>query len=188
MSTLTALPVAVAATPAAASSTAIGPARTTTTPLDTAVRPARNPTHSGESSARPREEPLMKPLDAAVLPAPERSVRPPEPAQARETERRGHGEVITAGSLRGLDPRGDGPGDAGAMSGGAGFAVPAPDSPKRSSAAGMPNFLARQEVNAMIRKLRQSVSLWERIQNVGVDEQRLEQVRDELLSHRQLIR
>ena len=40
----------------------------------------------------------------------------------------------------------------------------------------------------MIRKLRQSVSLWKRIQNVRVDDQRLEQVRDDLLSQQQLIR
>jgi hypothetical protein len=52
----------------------------------------------------------------------------------------------------------------------------------------MPNYLAQKEVSAMIRKLRQGASLWRRIQSVRVDEQRLEQVRDQMMSNQQLIR
>jgi hypothetical protein len=141
--------------------------------------PARIPIHS-------REETLMKPLDAAISPAPERSIRPSEPRLSDDGQR-GHGQLIFAGSLRALDAA-TGPGGnvaEGIGSEAAGSARPAPE---QAAAAAMPNFLDRQEVNAMIRKLRQSVSLWKRIQNVRVDDQRLEQVRDDLLSHQQLIR
>jgi hypothetical protein len=110
----------------------------------------------------------MKPLDSAVRPAPEQSIRPgfrpTEPAppvpQARQEP---HGELITAGSLDGL----------------AGSAKPGP---------AMPNFLEREEVDFVIRKLRQGYSFWKRIQGTTIDEQRLDEARDELLAYRQLIR
>ncbi|TJY70019.1 hypothetical protein E4J89_07455 [Arthrobacter sp. CAU 1506] len=193
------------------------------TPLDSAMLPAQNPKHS-------REEILMKPLDAALAPAPERSIGPTE-APLSDAGRFGHGQLISAGSLRDLDAatgRGDsvsavdGSEAAGSLRSGvdeiadsawssageaADSAWPSVDeladsswtwrdrtvdstrpAPEHAATAGMPNFLDRQEVNAMIRKLRQSVSLWKRIQNVRVDDQLLEQVRDDLLSHQQLIR
>jgi hypothetical protein len=125
----------------------------------------------------------MKPLDAATSPAPERSIRPTEPRPSDEGQY-GNGQLITAGSLRQLDA---GIAETGADEEGANFHQPVPDH-ELPAAAAMPNFLDRGEVNAMIRKLRQSVSLWKRIQNVRIDDQRLEQVRDELLSHQHLIR
>jgi hypothetical protein len=142
----------------------------------------------------------MKPLDSAVLPAPERSLRPPEQEQesaepqaafsadsrlpsrteSRPTGRNaGRGELITAGSLRDLD------------------GTDAPESAvdndvEESESVGtentVPNYLAQKEVSAMIRKLRQGASLWKRIQSVRIDEQRLEQVRDQMMSNQQLIR
>ncbi|MGM0930346.1 MAG: hypothetical protein ACQEXN_11630 [Actinomycetota bacterium] len=148
-------------------------------PLDAAMFPARIPTHS-------REETLMKPLDAAISPAPERSIRPSEPRSSNEGQH-GHGQLISAGGLRDLDAA-TGPGGSVAEASGSKAVGSAGAAPEQAAAAAMPNFLARQEVNAMIRKLRQSVSLWKRIQNVRVDDQRLEQVRDDLLSHQQLIR
>ncbi|MFT4468964.1 hypothetical protein ACMX2H_03545 [Arthrobacter sulfonylureivorans] len=188
----------------------------------------------------------MKPLDAALAPAPERSIGPTE-APLSDAGQFGHGQLISAGSLRDLDAatgRGDsvsavaGSEATGSIRSGvdeaAGSirsAVDASDdefsdsawsevgefadsvlrpsageaadsvrawrnrtvdstrpAPEQAATAAMPNFLDRQEVNAMIRKLRQSVSLWKRIQNVRVDDQLLEQVRDDLLSHQQLIR
>ena len=117
----------------------------------------------------------MKPLDSAVRPAPEQSIRPDvhpviaaQPPQLASQESRGrgqepHGELITAGSLDGLDAT-TGPG------------------------AAMPNYLEREEVNIVIRKLRQSYSFWKRIQGTRIDEQRLDEARDELLAYRQLIR
>ncbi len=135
----------------------------------------------------------MKPLDAAISPAPERSIRPsePRPPEPRLSDegQRGHGQLISAGSLRDLDAAA-GPGGSvaeGAGSEAADSAWPAPD-PEQAATAGMPNFLDRRGVNVMIRKLRQGVSLWKRIQNVRVDDRRLEQVRDDLLSQQQLIR
>lgn len=142
----------------------------------------------------------MKPLDSAVLPAPERSLRPPEQkqesaepqaalpanplsksgAKSRSDEQKAdHGELITAGSLRELD--------------GTNALESAVDNDVTTSeSAGaentMPNYLARREVSAVIRKLRQGASLWKRIQSVQIDEQRLEQVRDQMMSNQQLIR
>ncbi|EMY34408.1 hypothetical protein D477_009775 [Arthrobacter crystallopoietes BAB-32] len=126
----------------------------------------------------------MKPLDTAVRPAPEQSIRP-EPSvreqdvRTEQTVRAGEsgrrtpashdrtpehrGELITAGSLDGIDGSG-------------------------STGPAMPNYLEREEVNAVIRKLRQSYSFWKRIQSVTIDEQKLEEARDELLAYRQLIR
>ncbi|NMR28814.1 hypothetical protein [Crystallibacter degradans] len=142
----------------------------------------------------------MKPLDSAVLPAPERSLRPPKqkqesaepqavlyadsralsPTESRRDEQNaGPGELITAGSLRELD--------------GISASEPAVDDDVEESDSvrtenTMPNYLAQKEVSAMIRKLRQGASLWKRIQSVRVDEQRLEQVRDQMMSNQQLIR
>jgi hypothetical protein len=196
MSIRTAFPPALPAASAGSLTTVRGSVPAAETPLDSAsaMLSARNP-------ARSREETLMKPLDAAISPAPEQSIRPPEPrrAEARLSDarlsnegRRGHGQLISAGSLRDLDaaagPEGsvaEGADSAAVASDAADLAWPAPE---QAAVAAMPNFLDRQEVNAMIRKLRQSVSLWKRIQNVRVDDQRLEQVRDDLLSHQQLIR
>ena len=174
MSSLTAFFPAYVAAPSAASNAAKASLGVPENPLDSAMLPARNPTHT-------REETLMKPLDAAVMLAPERSIRPSQPAEATRDEQRGHGQLISAGSLRDLDV------GVAAEGNDADQPAPAPGHEYADDAA-MPNFLDRQEVNAMIRKLRQSVSLWKRIQNVRVDEQRLEQMRDELLSHQQLIR
>ena len=191
MSTFTAFPSAPAAALARALRTVKESIPAADIRVESAMLPARIRTHS-------REETLMKPLDAAIAPAPERSIRPAEPTLSDEGQR-GHGQLISAGSLRDLDGAA-GPG--GSVAEGAGSEqaadsvrpVPqqatesAPPAPEQAAAAAMPNFLDRQEVNAMIRKLRQSVSLWKRIQNVRVDDQRLEQVRDDLLSHQQLIR
>jgi hypothetical protein len=117
----------------------------------------------------------MKPLDSAVRPAPEQSIRPAlrpteaaSPAQqaSPESPARGqepHGELIIAGSLNGLDG-------------------------SARSGEPMPSYLEREEVNFVIRKLRQSYSLWQRIQGTSIDEQRLDEARDELLAYRQLIR
>jgi len=121
----------------------------------------------------------MKPLDTAVRPAPEHAIRPEQAVRCDQAGRPGKsgpqspaaydrapkhcGELITAGSLDGID------GSAGAGS-------------------AMPNYLEWEEVNAVIRKLRQSYSFWKRIQSVTIDEQKLEEVRDELLAYRQLIR
>jgi hypothetical protein len=142
----------------------------------------------------------MKPLDSAVLPAPERSLRPPEQKQESadsqavlsadslstfraesrpDTQNADHGELITAGTLRELD--------------GTNAARAAiDDDVVAGESAGaentMPNYLAQKEVSAMIRKLRQGASLWRRIQSVRIDEQRLEQVRDQMMSNQQLIR
>ncbi|AUI50655.1 hypothetical protein [Arthrobacter crystallopoietes] len=142
----------------------------------------------------------MKPLDSAVLPAPERSLRPPEqkqesaepqvvlsaepiamsPADSRsDGQNAGHGELITAGSLRDLD-------GTNAFGPTADDDVTATDSARAENI--MPNYLAQKEVSAMIRKLRQGASLWKRIQSVRIDEQRLEQVRDQMMSNQQLIR
>lgn len=244
MSTLTAFPSAHVAAPAGAATTAMGSVPAVETHLDSetfpdfAMLPAQNPNHS-------REEILMKPLDAALAPAPERSISRTD-APRSNAGQLGHGQLISAGSLRDLDAatgRGDSV-SAGAGSEAAGSTRssirsgvdevagstwsatseaarsirsgvdeaadsirPGPDefsdsswawrdrtvnstrpAPEQAATAAMPNFLDRQEVNAMIRKLRQSVSLWKRIQNVRVDDQLLEQVRDDLLSHQQLIR
>jgi hypothetical protein len=110
----------------------------------------------------------MKPLDSAVRPAPEQSIRPDfrqaEPSlPAPQTSQEPHGELITAGSLDGLD----------------GSAKPGP---------GMPDFSVREEVDFVIRKLRQVASFWKRIQGTTIDEPRLDEARDELLAYRQLIR
>lgn len=117
----------------------------------------------------------MKPLDSAVRPAPEQSIRPDvypmkaaQPPRQASHESRGrgqesHGELITAGSLDGLDG-------------------------STSPGSAMPNYLEREEVNIVIRKLRQSYSFWKRIQGTSIDEQRLDEARDELLAYRQLIR
>lgn len=117
----------------------------------------------------------MKPLDSAVRPAPEQSIRPDihpkvaaQSAQQASHEFRGrgqepHGELIIAGSLEGLDGSTN-PGSA------------------------MPNYLEREEVNIVIRKLRRSYSYWKRIQGTSIDEQKLDEARDELLAYRQLIR
>ncbi|MGW6172049.1 hypothetical protein ACWF5H_01025 [Arthrobacter sp. NPDC055138] len=178
MSTLTATPAALVAAPAGSLTTAKGSAPASDIPVDSAILPARIPIHS-------REETLMKPLDAALSPAPDRSIRPSEPRSSDEGQR-GHGQLISAGSLRSLDTA-NGPG--GSVAKGASDAADSVrPAPEQAAAAAMPNFLDRQEVNAMIRKLRQSVSLWKRIQNVRVDDQRLEQIRDDLLSLQQLIR
>jgi hypothetical protein len=141
----------------------------------------------------------MKPLDSAVLPAPERSLRPLEQKQESaepqavlsadsqtlsrvesrpDAQNADHGELISAGSLRDLD--------------GTNVLESAVDNDVTTEAAGaentMPNYLARREVSAVIRKLRQGASLWKRIQSVQIDEQRLEQVRDQMMSNQQLIR
>ncbi|WP_139006357.1 hypothetical protein [Arthrobacter crystallopoietes] len=142
----------------------------------------------------------MKPLDSAVLPAPERSLRPPEQKQESaepqavlsadplsmsraasqpDEQNAVRGELITAGSLRALD--------------GTNAPDPAVDDEVTASKPAdaenvMPNYLAHKEVNAVIRKLRQGASLWRRIQSVQIDEQRLEQVRDQMMSNQQLIR
>jgi hypothetical protein len=120
----------------------------------------------------------MKPLDSAVRPAPEQSIHPDvrsmnsmklaQPAQRVSWESRGrgpepHGELITAGSLSGLDG-------------------------STSPGSATPNYLKREEVNIVIRKLRQSYSFWKRIQGTSIDEQRLDEARDDLLVYRQLIR
>lgn len=116
----------------------------------------------------------MKPLDSAVRPAPEQSIRPDvhpmkaaqPPRQASPARGRGQeprGELITAGSLDGLDG-------------------------STSPGSAMPNYLEREEVNIVIRKLRQGYSFWKRIQGTSIDEQRLDEARDELLAYRQLIR
>jgi hypothetical protein len=142
----------------------------------------------------------MKPLDSAVLPAPERSLRPPEQKQESaepqavlsadplsmsragsqpDEQNAVRGALITAGSLRALD--------------GTNAPDPAVDDEVTASKPAdaenvMPNYLAQKEVNAVIRKLRQGASLWRRIQSVQIDEQRLEQVRDQMMSNQQLIR
>ncbi|WP_336714674.1 hypothetical protein [Arthrobacter sp. USHLN218] len=120
----------------------------------------------------------MKPLDSAVRPAPEQSIRPDvHPVKAAQPPRHAsqesrdrcqesHGELITAGSLDGLAGL-DGSTNPGSV---------------------MPNYLEREEVNIVIRKLRQSYSFWKRIQGTSIDEQRLDEARDELLAYRQLIR
>jgi hypothetical protein len=178
MSTLNAFPSALVAT-SAGSTTARSSVPAGEIPVDSAMPPARIPTHS-------REETLMKPLDAAISPAPERSILPSEPRLSDEGQS-GRGQLISAGRLRDLDAA-TSPGGSVAESADAEAAGSARSAPEQAAAVAMPNFLDRQEVNAMIRKLRQSVSLWKRIQNVRVDDQRLEQVRDDLLSHQQLIR
>ncbi|MEV7649813.1 hypothetical protein [Arthrobacter sp. NPDC089319] len=177
MSTLTAFPFAHVAAQAGSLTTARGSAPAADIPVDSAMFPARSPIHS-------REETLMKPLDAALSPAPDRSIRPSEPRSSDEGQR---GQLISAGSLRSLDTA-SGPGGSVASGAGSDTADSVRPAPAQAAAPAMPNFLDSQEVNAMIRKLRQSVSLWKRIQNVRVDDQRLEQVRDDLLSHQQLIR
>ncbi|HEX2247117.1 MAG TPA: hypothetical protein VHH13_06155, partial [Arthrobacter sp.] len=132
--------------------------------------------------------------------APERSLWPPEqkqestepqavlsadslemsqPAERLDSENAGRGELITAGSLRELD--------------GTNTSESAVDEEVAASEPAdtentMPNYLARKEVSAVIRKLRQGASLWRRIQSVRVDEQRLEQVRDQMMSNQHLIR
>jgi hypothetical protein len=142
----------------------------------------------------------MKPLDSAVLPALERSLRPPEQKQESaepqavlsadplsmsragsqpDEQNAVRGALITAGSLRALD--------------GTNAPDPAVDDEVTASKPAdaenvMPNYLAQKEVNAVIRKLRQGASLWRRIQSVQIDEQRLEQVRDQMMSNQQLIR
>jgi hypothetical protein len=142
----------------------------------------------------------MKPLDSAVLPALERSLRPPEQKQESaepqavlsadplsmsragsqpDEQNAVRGELITAGSLRALDETN--------------APDPAVDDEVTASKPAdaenvMPNYLAQKEVNAVIRKLRQGASLWRRIQSVQIDEQRLEQVRDQMMSNQQLIR
>ena len=142
----------------------------------------------------------MKPLDSAVLPALERSLRPPEQKQESaepqavlsadplsmsragsqpDEQNAVRGALITAGSLRALD--------------GTNAPDPAVDDVATASKPAdaenvMPNYLAQKEVNAVIRKLRQGASLWRRIQSVQIDEQRLEQVRDQMMSNQQLIR
>jgi hypothetical protein len=142
----------------------------------------------------------MKPLDSAVLPAPERSLRPPEHKQESaepqavlsadslemsqsverlDSENAGRGELITAGSLRELD-------GTNASESAVDEEVAASESAGTENT--MPNYLARKEVSAVIRKLRQGASLWKRIQSVRVDEQRLEQVRDQMMSNQHLIR
>lgn len=142
----------------------------------------------------------MKPLDSAVLPATERSLRPAEHKQEsaepqaplstdsravprtesrQDEQNEGHGELITAGSLRELDGTN------------ASESFVDDDVAVSESAITeytMPNYLAQKEVSAMIRKLRQGASLWKRIQRVQIDEQRLEQVRDQMMSNQQLIR
>jgi hypothetical protein len=62
------------------------------------------------------------------------------------------GEFIMSGSLTRLDSR-------------AGETSPEPVDP----AAVMPDFMQREEVYLMIKKLRQSVSFWKRIQDMSVD-------------------
>ena len=95
MSTFTAFPSAPVAALTRALTTAKGSVPAAEIPVDSAMLPARIPTHS-------REETLMKPLDAAIAPAPERSIRPAEPSLSDEGQR-GHGQLISAGSLRDLD-------------------------------------------------------------------------------------
>jgi hypothetical protein len=147
-----------------------------------------------------KEEALMKPLDSAVLPAPERSLRPPERKQESavpqagasaepiatsqgnswpDEQNAGQGDLITAGSLRDLD------GTAGSKSA---VDKDVMDEGIVRPENAMPNYLAQKEVSAMMRKLRQGTSMWRRIQSVRIDEQRLEQVRDQMMSNQQLIR
>lgn len=142
----------------------------------------------------------MKPLDSAVLPAPERSLRPSEQKQASaeppavlsadslemsqsakrlDSENADRGELITAGSLRELD-------GTNASKSALDEEVAASESANAENT--MPNYLARKEVSAVIRKLRQGASLWKRIQSVRIDEQRLEQVRHQMMSNQHLIR